>query len=107
MVRATVGGAVDLDFEEPYLLDPALETPTETKIAQAVVDGHLAEFGKACDIHGAHYCTDGSKLALAGIETVICGPGDIAQAHTSDEFVEVEQLESALRLYRRIIANWS
>mgnify|MGYP003297184102 CR=1 FL=1 len=29
-------------------------------------------------------------LAGAGIETVVCGPGDVAQAHTKDEYVEVE-----------------
>jgi acetylornithine deacetylase len=47
-----------------------------------------------------------SKLAYAGIETVVCGPGDIAQAHTSDEFIEVGQVEKAVRLYMHLVARW-
>ena len=34
---------------------------------------------------------------------VVLGPGDIAQAHTVDEWVEVEQLHRAVELYRRFI----
>ncbi len=67
---------------------------------------HLEEFGAECEVAGAHYGTDGSKLSGAGIETVVCGPGDIAQAHTKDEYVEVEQLERAVRLYSRVVSNW-
>ena len=56
---------------------------------------------------GAHYGTDGSKLAAAGIETVVCGPGNIAQAHTKAEFVEVEQVHLAVRLYDQLIQDWT
>lgn len=39
-----------------------------------------------------------------GIEfpTVVCGPGDIAQAHKPDEFIEIRQLEACSRFMRRI-----
>jgi acetylornithine deacetylase len=43
--------------------------------------------------------TDGSKLGRAGIPTIVVGPGDIAQAHTIDEWVAVEQLVQAARFY--------
>jgi acetylornithine deacetylase/succinyl-diaminopimelate desuccinylase-like protein len=105
-VRASVGEGVELEFEEPYLVDPALDTPADAAVAQAVRRAHLEEFGTDCEVAGAHYGTDGSKLARAGIETVVCGPGDIAQAHTKDEYVEVEQLERAARLYARVIEGW-
>lgn len=105
-VRAEAGEGVGLEFEEPYLVDPALDTPPEAPVARAVIDAHAAEFGAGCEAAGAHYGTDGSKLARAGIEAVVCGPGDVAQAHTADEYVEVEQLEQAVRLYTRILTNW-
>ena len=105
-VRAEVGAGVGLEFEEPYLLDPALDTPRDAAVADAVRRAHLAEFGAECEVAGAHYGTDGSKLSLSGIETVVCGPGDVAQAHTKDEYVEVEQLERAVRLYGRILDGW-
>ncbi|HEX6626199.1 MAG TPA: M20 family metallopeptidase [Pyrinomonadaceae bacterium] len=105
-VRAEAGEGVDLEFEEPYLVDPALDTPPEAAVASAVRRAHLEEFGADCEVGGAHYGTDGSKLARAGIETVVCGPGDVAQAHTKDEYVEVVQLERAVRLYSRVIEGW-
>ncbi len=105
-VRASVGESVELEFAEPYLVDPALDTSPQAGVARAVCSAYATEFGAECEIKGAHYGTDASKLARAGIETIVCGPGDIAQAHTKDEFVEIEQLERGVRLYKRIIDNW-
>jgi acetylornithine deacetylase len=48
---------------------------------------------------GVPYGTDGSKLAEAGLPTVVIGPGDIAQAHTVDEWIEIDQLERAVEVY--------
>ena len=39
-----------------------------------------------------------------GVPTVFFGPGNIAQAHTVDEFVEVEQLTAAAMVYARMFA---
>jgi acetylornithine deacetylase len=36
-------------------------------------------------------------------QQVILGPGDIAQAHTVGEWIEVAQLEQAVNIYRRLI----
>lgn len=44
---------------------------------------------------GVHYFCDAAPLAAAGIPSIVFGPGDIAQAHTSEEWIEVDQLESA------------
>jgi acetylornithine deacetylase ArgE len=105
-VRERVGAEVRFEFEKPYLVDPALETSDESQVVRSVANAHQAEFGEDSSLEGAHYGTDGSKLARVGIETVVCGPGDIAQAHTRDEFIEIEQLERAVRLYDRLISNW-
>jgi acetylornithine deacetylase len=106
-LRELVGAGAEFEFEEPYIVDPALDTPPGAEVAHAVREAHRAEFGSDCEVGGAHYGTDASKLARAGIETVVCGPGDVAQAHTKDEYVEVEQLERAARLYGRILDYWS
>lgn len=105
-VREYAGGGIRLIVNEPYLVDPALETPREAPVVRALGDAHLSEFESVSAIEGAHYGTDGSKLAYAGIETVVCGRGDITQAHTSDEFIEIEQVEKAVRLYTRLVARW-
>lgn len=48
---------------------------------------------------GAWYCTDASSFAAKGVPSVVYGPGSIAQAHTADEWIEVEQLHQACETY--------
>ncbi len=105
-LRARLSDVTELEFEVPYLVDPPLETKSDSQIVNALLSSHLDEFGSESEIGGAHYGTDGSKLASVGIETVVCGPGDIAQAHTADEFIEIEQVERAVRLYSRLMKEW-
>jgi len=52
---------------------------------------------------GVGYGTDASAFAAAGIPAVVLGPGDIAQAHTADEWVAVAQLEDAVGIYRALM----
>ena len=40
------------------------------------------------------YGTEAGLFRAAGIETTVCGPGDIHQAHTANEFVELEQIRA-------------
>jgi acetylornithine deacetylase len=98
---------VDLEFAEPYLLDPTLDTDPDAPIALEDRAAHEAALGRACAVEGARYGTDASKLALAGTEAVVCGPGDIAQAHTRDEYLEVAELEDGARLYLQLLAQWA
>jgi acetylornithine deacetylase len=41
--------------------------------------------------------TDGGHFQAAGWSTVVCGPGDIAQAHQPDEWIELDQLAACAR----------
>jgi acetylornithine deacetylase/succinyl-diaminopimelate desuccinylase family protein len=44
---------------------------------------------------GVDYFCDAAVLSEAGIPSVVFGPGNIAQAHTADEWISIEQLEKA------------
>ncbi|HEU5220142.1 MAG TPA: M20 family metallopeptidase [Gemmatimonadales bacterium] len=57
---------------------------------------------------GAPYFTDASVLtpALGDLPTVILGPGEAEQAHTTDEYCRVSRLEAATELYVRIAEAW-
>jgi acetylornithine deacetylase len=50
--------------------------------------------------------TEGGQFQEAGIPTVICGPGSIAQAHQPNEFIEVSQIEAGEAFVRGMI-DWA
>lgn len=105
-LRERLGKTVHLTFETPYLIDPAMETSPDAEIVASLARSQEAELGSKTELAGANYGTDGSKLARAGIQTVVCGPGDIAHAHTANEFVEIEQVELATRMYKHLLSHW-
>jgi acetylornithine deacetylase len=45
------------------------------------------------------YWTEAALFAQAGIDAVVCGPGDIARAHGADEWVPVAELAAARDRY--------
>lgn len=49
------------------------------------------------------YGTEGGFYQEAGIPTIICGPGHIAQAHQPDEFVAVSELDACDAFIRRLV----
>lgn len=105
-LRERLDGSVHFDFENSYLLDPPLETAPNAAIVAALARSQQETLGFEREVAGANYGTDGSKLSRAGIQTVVCGPGNVAQAHTANEFVEIEQVEHATRMYSHLLATW-
>ena len=53
---------------------------------------------------GAHYFCDAAVLAGGGIPSVVFGPGDIAQAHTADEWISLRELDRATVLLTEFLA---
>lgn len=54
---------------------------------------------------GVHYFSDASVLARGGTPAVLFGPGDIAQAHTIDEWISVRSLERATAFLIRFLQS--
>ena len=52
------------------------------------------------------YCTEAGLFQDGGAPAIICGPGDIAQAHTVNEFIRVDELEKCLAFLARL-ADWA
>ncbi|WJF89017.1 acetylornithine deacetylase [Paraburkholderia bonniea] len=53
------------------------------------------------------YGTEAGLFALAGIPSIVCGPGDIQQAHKANEFVALEQLTECERFLQKFIHSMS
>ena len=54
---------------------------------------------------GAPWFCDGSVLQGGGIPAVAAGPGDIAQAHTADEWVDEDELREGVEFYKRFLRH--
>ena len=72
---------------------PALETDP----AQPLVRRFLQCAGQRKTL-GVNYFCDAAVLAAAGIPGVVFGPGNIAQAHTADEWISLAELERGRRM---------
>jgi len=58
--------------------------------------------GRLPEVVGVPFGTDAGPLGASGMPSFVLGPGDIAQAHTKDEWIEVDQLEPASEIYYEI-----
>ncbi len=96
---------LEVEMEEPMLKDWPLETPVSSSIVRCVGD-ILQDLGLNPEPCGVPFGSDASKLARIDIPTIILGPGNIDEAHTADEFVELDQLEQAFEVYRKIMMEF-
>lgn len=81
---------------------PGLETPVDSP---AVSLG--ADLGGELSKEKANYVTEAGLFARAGIEAVVCGPGDIAQAHAPNEYVTLDQIRHCERFIGSLISSLS
>jgi acetylornithine deacetylase/succinyl-diaminopimelate desuccinylase-like protein len=71
--------------------------PLETNPKLPLVRHFLRSVGQARPT-GVDFFCDASVLAAGGIPSVVFGPGDIAQAHTADEWISLASLERGKNL---------
>lgn len=93
-----------VDFPFTLARSPAGCPPLGPDLSAALVES----FGAAIDsvtgahtVHAVPFGTDAATVAAAGVPAVIFGPGDIAQAHTKDEWIDLSQLEPAAEILFR------
>jgi acetylornithine deacetylase len=96
-IRPETGVAVELIAEVPGLR-PESDGEAERLMRRLTGDNGT---------HVVSYGTEAGIFQRAGWSTVVCGPGDIAQAHQPDEYIEISELEAGERLLRRIIGELS
>ena len=86
-------------FRGPALPSGDVATAEERRLAaRDAADALGLPIGNAVD-----FWTEASLFSAAGYTTFVYGPGNIAQAHTADEFVDLSQLQKVTESYVRII----
>ena len=73
--------------------------PEEDGAAEALVRRLTGDNGT----HVVTYGTEAGQFQERGYSAVVCGPGDIAQAHQPDEWISVAQFEAGEALLRRMV----
>lgn len=102
---ATPGELVDAVGIEHELLAavPALGTADDAQIIGLA--NEWAGRPGSCEAQKVTYGTEAGQFALyGGVQAVVCGPGDIAQAHTPNEWISLEQIEACDRFMLRVLA---
>ncbi len=86
----------------PRSLNPSLrpETDGEAEVFARQITGDNAT-------HVVSYGTEAGQFQRAGYSVVVCGPGDIAQAHQPNEFIEIDQLDAGVGFIANIIRKLS
>ena len=97
--------ALNVEIEDPFEEIPGIDSPIDSEIVQIATKIAGDMFGHR-NAAGVPYATNAGWLAHAGIPVVVLGPGDIAQAHTDEEYIEIAQVENAVELYRQIAIEY-
>lgn len=82
----------------PTLNNAALDTPAESEVVSAIASAFETVQGKPADTGAFSASTDAPHFLCPA---VVCGPGSINQAHTLDEYVTIDQLTAATKIYLR------
>ena len=94
---AKLTDGIRFQFDPPSVVDPSFELPADHPLVQT-----------ACRVLGqptpdvVFFSCDASKIAARGVPVIVLGPGDIAQAHTVDEFIALADLEAGTDAYVRL-----
>jgi acetylornithine deacetylase/succinyl-diaminopimelate desuccinylase len=97
--RVSVAGTYELETV------PLVTSPGDP-LVEAARGAVLAAVGRQASVVGVPYWTDAAVIASKRqIPTIVFGPGDISCAHGPREFIEVDQLQQAAVVYRRLITQ--
>ncbi|HAI14751.1 MAG TPA: hypothetical protein DCM28_23800 [Phycisphaerales bacterium] len=94
---------LDWQMDSSFLTPPL--PPALDKTLLHTVQKVLDVIGLDSKPLGAAYATDAGDLGSNGIPTLVLGPGDIAQAHTKDEWISLEQLQLGVSVYQKIMSS--
>jgi acetylornithine deacetylase len=100
-LRARLGRDAELiEHEKSFIIARGLKDDRNADLARRVIAASAAQ-GVSSKPIGVPFGTDASAFGKL-VPTVIFGPGDIAQAHTKDEWIAVEQLQLATNVLHEL-----
>lgn len=95
---AAQGKTVEIVTEPLNVTVPGLADRDNDQVLRLAKE-HLPD---ACCSHAVAYATEAGQFQGQGLQTIILGPGSIAQAHQPDEYIEVAQLDACSAFMQRL-----
>jgi len=99
-IRACTPPGTDVEWEVPFLGEPLPAAGRDDSLSRSFCAARGLPVGDPVD-----FWTEASIFSAADVPAIVLGPGHIAQAHVTDEWVALEQLETAHELYKGVILN--
>ena len=99
-IRACADEEARINWEVPFRGSPLPAAGRDDSAARAWCEAQRLPVADAVD-----FWTEASLFSAAGLPAVVLGPGHIAQAHQTDEWVALAQLDQALALYGKLVAR--
>ena len=84
------------ELSEPTWDVPSLDTPINSPVVQAVLEGYQKSTNNSPTIEAFPGGTDAPNFRCPA---VICGPGSLSQAHSKNEFIEIKEIVGAVEIY--------
>jgi len=95
---------VEVELPDPFVSLKGFETPAESAGVLAVERASSAVLGRPVKAIGVTYSTDACAFQVRDdLPCVVFGPGSIDQAHTEDEWVDLDEVDVATDIFEQII----
>lgn len=94
------------DFKIKNILFHPPVPPLDTAESDSVTD-FIRSLTTVQELGTVAYAAEAGQFAEGGFESVICGPGSIAQAHRANEFIEKEQLAKGIEMLKKLVTKLS
>lgn len=97
-----------LTREEADITFETISTAPALDVAeQAAINGLVRALRRDTETRKVAYATEAGLFQTAGIPSIVCGPGNIEQAHKANEFVELHQLAACENFLQKLIVSMS
>jgi acetylornithine deacetylase/succinyl-diaminopimelate desuccinylase-like protein len=93
VARSRLAEIIDCHELPLEIVNPHENPPMETDAEHPIVR-MLLEAGAGTRLAGAPWFSDAAHLSRGGIPSVCIGPGSIQQAHTVDEWIDLDALKA-------------
>lgn len=101
-LRRRLGSLDALEFLPAWVKMPALSANVNGDDLDVMTRVIAEVTGRRPLRRGVPYGTDAGPLGQVGVPCVVFGPGDIAQAHTKDEWIDLDEVRAAAEAYYQL-----